>query len=263
MSDRPSKRIWKRVLLALVWVFVVLLFSFLSSCTLLIETPIHFLLGWLFHAGRVLPPQLADWRALLLPLGCLILAGWLLHRFVRWSIATKGGLRSWSPGQTISALALLLLGCAAAIAMSGIVHQAVWLFGAPQVVNRGRNIELTLAVNNARNLLFMLQDHHDTNGRYPDSLADLKFDNDIADRILRVAPGSGGLREPFILLHPGRSRIASADEPLIMSPVITSHGDKVAVGYGDGSVRATHVRQIVEILRNLDAETPRIPPRNE
>ena len=230
------------------WTFVILVFSALGSCTVLVETPIHFVLGWLFHAVKALPPLLGNWRPLVAPLGCLVLATWLIHRFVRWSQVAKGKPLSWRVGHTISATSLLMLGCGAAIALSGVLHQTVWLMSDPWTEDRGKKSDQVEAVNNTRQLMMALMEFHDSKGHYPNSLQELETEFDLPSQLAWVQNGLGKVREPFILLHPGSTRLVNADEPLIVSPVIQRVG-KIAVGYGDGSVTSLLAKDLDRVIK--------------
>lgn len=254
MSEEPialkpaRSRRWTWIIRSVLWTSVILVFSVLSSCTILVETPLHFVLGWLFHAVKALPPLLRNWQPFLAPLGCLLLASWLIHRFVCRSLVAKGKPPSWRAGHTVLAVSLLMLGCAAAIALSGIVHQAVWLMSDPWTENRGRRSEQTAAVNNARQLMMALMEFHDSKGHYPNSLRELATESDLPFQTAWLQNGSGKVREPFLLLHPGGKRLVNADEPLIVSPVIEDVG-KIVVGYGDGSVTSLRAKDLDRVIK--------------
>lgn len=254
----PGSRRWTWAIRGVLWTIVILVFSVLGSCTVLVETPVHFVLGWFFHATKALPPLLGNWRPLVAPLGCLVLATWLVHRFVRWWQVAKGEPPSWRLRHTLSAVALLLLGSGAAIALSGVVHQTVWLMSDPWIENRGKRTELTEAVNDGRQLTMALYEFHETKGRYPYSFQELE----LPQNLMWVQTANRSVREPFILLHPGGKRPVNADEPLIVSPVIQSAG-KFAVGYGDGSVRSLPEAQLGKILRTGGQASPQLFPAHE
>jgi hypothetical protein len=244
----PASRRWKWIIRGVVWTFVILVISGLGSYTVLVETPVHFVLGWLFHAVKALPPLLGNWRPLVAPLGCLVLATWLIHRFVRWSQVAKGKPPSWRVGHTISAVSLLMLGCGAAIALSGVLHQTVWLMSDPWTENRGKRMEQTLAVSNARQLVMGLFEYYEKHGRYPNSLWELEVESASLARLISVPVGYSRVNEPFILLHPGGTRAVNAGEPLIVSPVIRN-SEKIAVGYGDGSVTSLRAKDLDRVIK--------------
>jgi hypothetical protein len=256
-KPRTSRR-WTWIIRGVLWTIVILVFSALGSCTVLVETPVHFVLGWIFHAAKALPPLLGNWRPLVAPLGCLVLATWLVHRFVRWWQVAKGKTPSWRLRHTFSAVALLLLGSGAAIALSGVVHQAVWLLSDPWMEDRGKRAELTMAVNNGRRLMMALFEFHETKGRYPHGFHELE----LPQELMWVQNSNRSVREPFILLHPGGKRFVNADEPLIVSPVIQREG-KFVVGYGDGSVRSLPAVQLGKILRIGRQASPQLFPVRE
>lgn len=257
------RSLFGRIARPLFWSLVVLFFVGVTGSEILIEAPFHFSLGWMLHAKRTLPPLLVQWPSLLPPLACLVIAGFMAHRFVLWWLRTRGDAMRWKPAQTITALAILLLASAAAIAMSGIVHQSAWLANEPWHENRGRNIAQTIAVSNARQLTLLLSDYHDSHGRYPDKLQQLDLDSSILNKLIWVEPAHGEPAEPFILLKPGQPGSNHANEPLVASPVIRSTG-KVAVGYADTSVRSVMEHQFLKLLDGTHSKTsPAIPPPHE
>lgn len=247
-SKTRSVILWiiRTVILGIIVVF----FSAMMRTIVLVEFPIHFLLGWMFHSWEVLPPLLAKSHALALPLGCLVLAGVLAHRFIRSALAKNGSSRNWRPTDTFSSIVLVLLGCGAAIALSGVAHQVVWLMG-DRWVRSNHRTEQTVAVNNARQLMFALMEFHDLHHRYPNSLHELDIlsdlQSDILDRLIWVDVNDNRLEEPFILLHSGQERLSNPDEPVIVSPIIGSTG-KFVVGYGDFSVRSLPASQFNKIV---------------
>jgi len=256
----PASRRWTWVIRGVLWSLVILLFTFITGCTLLIETPVHLLRGWLFHAMKTTPQALGNWRAFVLPSGCLILAGILIHRFVQRCLVTQGAAQRLRPADTIAALSLLLLGCGAAIALSGIVHQTVWLMADPWTEDRGKRADLTACVNDARQLMLALAEFHVEKGHYPESLQELVTTLNVPSQLAWVRYGTGKVREPFLLLHPGGKRAVTADEPLIVSPILQQDG-KVVVGYGDCSVRSLPARMLDRILEDRELTKPEIPTR--
>lgn len=105
------------------FVFVVLL----APSQFILEVPYHLVCGWAFHAWKAIPPFLEKWREGVLPLGCLVLAVLLSNRFIiRWAEKKRPYL-TWKMRHTVAMFSLLLLCSGAAIAMSGVVHQAFWL----------------------------------------------------------------------------------------------------------------------------------------
>lgn len=239
---------WNQIL----WYTGFVLVSILTFSVLfvLVAVPEHLLLGWFFHGTRTLPTWLAGWRAAMLPAGCLVMAGVLLHRFIH-RLHT-----AWRLRDTVASLVLLLSGCGAAIALSGVIHEAVWLMGRPVTEVRGKRTERTNAVNSARQLAFALIEFHDENGNYPSSLAELREKGPPE----RIEIGEGQVKEPFILLLPGRMRPAAINEAILISPLV-EHGTRFVVGYGDGSVRAEPAKKLTNILQGVGNEPSVESPR--
>jgi hypothetical protein len=192
---------------------------------LLFEVPFRLLCGWAVHAWVTLPPLLPRWNELLFPLAALGLALFLTDRFIRWALAAKGTELRWQGRHTVSAGFLVLLGAAAAIAMSGIVHQMVWL-GAEPWWGRGRGYQLTEAVSNARQIAVAIQEFERKNSRYPESLSVLG----LPPNLLTVESRERGLVEPFVYLKPAKQLPAGEVVPVIVSPVLPDR-EKVCVAF--------------------------------
>ena len=197
---------------------------------------------------------------ILLPIGCLMVAGFLLHRFVCWWVKVKGNEMTWRPAHTMTALGIFLLGCAAAIAMSGVVHQLVWLSKDPWTEDRSRKPYQTEAVNNARQLLFVLYEFQEPEGRHPSSLQELEGKYQIPRRLWWVRTGDEKIPEPFVLLYPGGTESSEAIEPWIVSPIIGS-GGKIVVGYSDGSASSLPAGSLEKILQSRDFKSGNEPAR--
>ncbi len=257
-DNRPPG--WRKWLIRLACGYLVLAFlaAILGQSVVLFDLPFQVLAGWAVHAGDALPPLLHFWRALLVPLLCLLLATWLVHRFIGWARAAKGLPPSWRPAQTFSAIALFILNCAAAIAISGVAHQSVWLLGDPWFEDRGKKAELTYAVSNARQLSLVLFEFHSEMGRYPISFDELGAEIPFPKQFLWVETKRGSVKEPMILLYPGREREANADEPLAVSPIIESAG-KFVVLYGDGSASSKNREQFNKVLEMPYDDPLKIP----
>jgi hypothetical protein len=243
MSAEPEKpetsNGWKRIAGKVIRIFMIVLILLLLTGFVGVSWPfeivVHLLAGPFFHAAKNLPPFVVQWRSSLLPLACLAIAVVFAHRFIRWWITARDIPISWRWRHTVAAAALLLLGSAAAIAMSGITHQAAWLFSSPWLESN-RRVHQTVAVNNARQILLVLFEYETEHGRYPATLDEAVKEFDVSPHVLWVETGPASLREPFIFLKAGQP---SSDkiEPVLVSPLIQPD-DKVAVGFNDGSVRS-------------------------
>lgn len=225
----------------------ILILAFVTGSPMFVEIPFHFLLGWMLHAINTLPPLLPKWSGLLLPLCSLLVVGFMTHRFICWWITARNSLLKWHFSQTLTAVALLLLASAAAIAMSGIAHQSAWLLSDRWTESNMRT-EQTMAVNNARQLLIALESFHESEGHYPNSFQELEDMFAPSAKVAWVETERHGVLEPFILLKPGGTRPLEEDIPLIVSPVIRN-GEKIVVGYSDGSVSSLPAVRLDEILQ--------------
>jgi hypothetical protein len=249
-----------RILLVMI---LLLILGVLTSSFSLIEIPVHFLVGWMFHAWQNLPRLLPFWSAILLPAACIFIAGFMTHRFILWWIKTKALTTRWKPAQTITAIAILLLASGAAIAMSGITHQFAWLMSEPWTENRGKRVELTVAVNHARQLMLALTEYETLHGRLPDSLEQLRKDQDLSARLLWAEPRRNDPPEPFVLLKAGQTLPLNPDEPVIISPAIGPDG-KYVVGFSDCSVRSIPHPMLTRILEKQDSyQIPPVPANND
>jgi hypothetical protein len=154
----------------------------------------------------------------------------------------------------LAGLSLLLLVSAAAIATSGIMHQFVWLAGGKMIESRGRNADLTMAMSNGRQLMLCLLEYEDTKGRYPRSFVELEefegFEGqkETIRQLWWLDTRDGNVPEPWILLRPGSAETALAEDPVIVSPVIRSR-EKVAVVFGDSSVRSMTVKMFEDLMK--------------
>lgn len=232
----PRRKSW--IIRLAVWSFVAFFLVAATGFVLLFEVPSRLILGWAVHAWVTVPPLLPRWSELLPPLAALGLGLWLADRFIRWVLAAKGSELSWQGRHTVSAIFLLLLGAAAAIAMSGIVHQAVWL-GAEPWWGNGRGYRLAEVVGNARQIAVAIQEFERKNGRYPDSLPELG----LPPNLLTVESRERGLVEPFVYLKPAKQLPAGEAVPVIVSPVLPDR-KKVCVAFlpsGDANLMQADV----------------------
>jgi len=235
-------------LLFLPLAFLFLVFA--SRDQWMILLPFRLVFGWLIHATKALPHLFGKWDEAILPLCCLLMAAVIAHRFVRRWVDEKFPERTWRIRHTAGALSLLLLGSAAAIAASGVVHQMFWLRGG-KVIESNRRADLTEAMSNGKQLLLALFEYQDKNDRYPESFEELVpeiIQHPVQLRQLSwLGRGDERVPEPWILLKPGFSRETIV--PVILSPIIMSGKmPMVVVGYSDTSVRSFRADQIKQIF---------------
>jgi hypothetical protein len=236
--------------------FIFLVFA--SRDQWMILLPFRLVFGWLIHATKALPHLFGKWDEAILPLGCLLMAAVIAHRFVRRWVDEKFPERTWRIRHTAGALSLLLLGSAAAIAASGVVHQMFWL-ASGNLTQRNRRADVTMAVHNGKQLMLALFEFETEKDRYPYSFEELEmeFEDESYSGMIRqlwwLNTNNGKVPEPWILLHPGSSTTALSDEPVIVSPVIAGEG-MVVVGYGDASVKSIRQENLGVVLGHAKAQ---------
>lgn len=233
-------------ILFLVGAFVLLLI--LAVAPYLFQMGYHLLCGWAIHAWKALPHLFGKWQEAILPVVCLLMAAVIAHRFVRRWVDEKFPERKWRIRHTAAALSLLLLGSAAAIAASGVVHQMFWLANG-KVIQSNRRTDVTMAVNNGRQLMLALWEFQADNDRYPHSFEELVpeiiEDPESLRRLSWLNTRSGKAPEPWILLRPGSAETGLG--PVIVSPVIAGEG-MVVVGYGDGTAKMIPFGDLAEVI---------------
>lgn len=240
-----------RILFVLFFLLLILPVVF-GQRVFIIQIPFHFVCGWWIHAWKALPHLLGKWQEAVLPVGCLLMAAVIAHRFVgRW-VDEKFPARTWRIRHTAAAIALLLLGSAAAIAASGVVHQMFWLANGNMTERSGKS-DVTVAANNGRQLMFVLFEFKNEKGRYPNSFEELEMQKGNAlyalyiRKLAWLISRDGQVPEPWILLRPGSTEVALPREPVIMSPLIVRDG-VVVVLYGDNSVRSIRAENLETVL---------------
>lgn len=249
-ADGKGVKVGRGVLYTVGLFFVILFFAGATGSDWLILLPFHVICGWFIHGSKALPHLFGKWQEGILPIGCLLLAAVIAHSFVRRWVDEKFPERTWRVRHTAVVLSLLLLGSAAAIAASGVVHQMFWLANG-KVIESNRRADLTEAVNNGRQLMFALYEYQDKNGRYPESFEELVPEIfEYPESLLRLSwlgRGDGRVPEPWILLKPGFSEETIV--PVILSPIILSGKmPMVVVGYSDASVRSFRAEMLAKLL---------------
>jgi hypothetical protein len=222
----------------------------------IIRLPFHLICGWFIHATKALPHLFGKWQEAVIPIGCLLMAAVIAHRSVRRWVDEKFPERTWRIRHTAGALSLLLLGSAAAIAVSGVVHQMFWLAGG-KVIYDNRKSEYLVAMGNGRQLMMALQEFQTEKGRYPQSFEELETESGEYSGMIRrlswLDSRDREVPEPWIILHPGSSEAALEDEPVIVSPVI-SRGSFVMVGYGNSRVMPIRVENLAKLISEIRTE---------
>ena len=242
-------RVAKKVLFALFLLSLsIVILGFGGRLAFIIELPIRFFLGWAIHAWKALPHLFGKWQEAVLPLGCLLMAAVITHRFVRRWVSEKFPDRTWCIRYTAAVLSLLLLGSAAAIAASGVVHQMFWLGRGELLVNRGKGTEKAHVTMCTRNVAQAAIAFHNMKGRYPASISELEDDFLRQNYDSRMWLGDGKVGEPFILMYPGGKDELRGDKVLVVSPAFAK-GTHVVVGFGDGTAKVIPFGDLAEVIR--------------
>lgn len=228
----------------------------------LYEIPFHLLMGWALHPLSVVPTLLPRLSSAVGPLVGLFLSLWFIHRFInRFSRTGDHGIM-WRPSHSVAVLALPLLGSAAAITLSGVAHQLVWL-SQSQLVDRGnRDFERIMAMHSAKQLVLGMQEFAEEHRRYPGSIGELESAlSPEARKLTWISPAEGRPSEPFVLLRPGASPANDPTVPVLASPTLPDPGVQI-VGFADGSVRPLPLNRWLELQDGL-IQKPRPTDRHE
>jgi hypothetical protein len=238
-----------------VFIVAFLVLAFASRYSWLIEMPFHLIAGCLLHAIRALDhfarnlPGLM--KAAIFPFLATAIALWGVHRLILWWRLANGNDKGWYFKHTALAGSLVLLGSAAAIALSGIVHEAVWL---PQgkIIQSNHKSTLTMAINNARQLGMALIEHEDEHDANPASLLDLDklvMHPVSLRRMMFVDLDNPGPPEPFVLLKPGEKMSGNPSEILMIGPQMPERGDFVILR-ADNSVARLDAAKFIEVVKS-------------
>ncbi|MBK1881035.1 hypothetical protein JIN85_01335 [Luteolibacter pohnpeiensis] len=224
------------------------------------EPPLRLLGGWIVHSFIVLPIAAAKWRTMLLPASCLIVATLFGHAVVRSILRKSFTPIQWNFRQTTSVVALLLFTSSAAIAISAVAHQLVWLSTQDKITQRSGNSETTAALSIAKNLSIGIDSFQQETGRPPTTLEEVIEYLQMPDEQFRIRFDSGP-KEGFLILPPASTTALTTEAtPVVISPVLPESG-KFIVGYSDGSANSWPARRFVKFLQSRKAAAA--PPAND
>ena len=244
-NDIPGKLVgcgwW---VLGLGYVFLGMMLFGIFDIQVLFQLPFHLACGWIIHASQALPPWVAQWRSALLPVAAFLVAGWMLHRFIRWVIQAETRQRTWRRSHTLAAMVLLLLGYGAAITLIGIAHQTTWLFG-EQWISSGYIVSQNSADARAGAAVLIdeLEKFHQLHGSYPESLREL----DVPRERLVMPTGREWVLESFIYLKPDGKYPNDKNKPVIVCPMGIAE-DGFQVGFLLSDVRVLKWDELEKLL---------------
>lgn len=245
----------KSTLLAII--FSVLVYGFLGLILLAIfqEALIRLIwalvTGWFTHLIRVLPRL--DWNpelifCFLLALG---LSTWMFHRFLNW-LHQQGTLRqAWTAKRTLALTSLLLMLFGMSVAMTGIIHQSIWVMKGKVFQNSGSLSELTNSIGKAKNL-YVACFHYasDHNGIFPQAVDRTALINDgyitPENQLFSYQPQNKSLPpEPWVY-YPRKT----TDNPnlILLHSSSAAFNGKWIVAKLDGSVQAVSEEEFQKFL---------------
>jgi hypothetical protein len=256
---RFSKLKWILAILGI----AALLFVFAAMTTLVFvfELPFRFFFGWILHLIAVVPGLSPPWGQLVGISACLAVVVILTHRFIGWWLAANERETAWRLPQTLAVISLLLLGSVAAIAISGIVHQLVWLADDEFIVNSGKDVKRTVIMNHTRMLMLAMEEFREAEGRPPDSLRELEEKLGPRCPETSISPGAGRAKEPFLLVRPGAPPIRE-DVPVLISPPIRNQL-RMIIGFESGFCRIIYEREFQEWFEKYRAMSAQDPASYE
>ena len=266
MSEEELSRSGRGCLPKVLWTLAILAVAFLFLMASvrnawILELPYHLIAGCVLHGNRAVSHFAADLPRLMMaaifPLVATTIALWGAHRLILWWRLANENKTGWHFKHTALAGSLVLFGSAAAIALSGILHEAAWL---PQgkVIQSNRRTTLTVAVSNARQLGLMLFEYETENGTYPSSLLDLEklaTDSVSLRRMMFVDLDTPGPPEPFVLLKGGVATGIIPSGIVMIGPQMPENGDFVVLK-ADNSVTRLPVAKFIEVVRSAAGAEP-------
>lgn len=233
--EEASKKQWSGCggALVAVLILVALFVILMAGVGFVIEVPLYLAFGWVFFLKDNLMRINFGWEMIASWALGLIFCVWLTHAFCRW-VARQKNREPWRLVQTLRLNALVLLFFAASCALVGFVHQSIWLFTNPVVVDRSRNLDRSRNYSNMSQIYLLLMEYEEEHGVFPDSLQVLQ-DQGYADEGEVFYARMGKMREPYWYLGKGRSTSDPGQTVILVSPF--SHNGRVAYLRVDGSRR--------------------------
>ena len=266
MSEEELPRSGSGYLSKIAWALLILfgilfLLLFLARDQWILELPFHLIAGCLLHAIRALDHFARNLPGLMkvavFPCLATAIALWGAHRLILWWRLAIGKDKGWHFKHTALAGSLVLLGSAAAIALSGIVHEAVWL---PQgkIIQSNHRTPVIKAMSHARELGFALSEHENEHDANPASLLDLDklvMDPISLRRMMFVDLDTQGPPEPFVLLNPGVKMVGNPSEIVMIGPQMPERGDFVILR-ADKSVTRLPASKFIEVVKSAGSQIP-------
>lgn len=209
---------------------------------------VELLTGWVRYARELWSELAAQWRVGLLPLACLV--GFVvLIQLVLAALWARGSAGSWKRVHGNVLAGLLMLGVVAAITVSSIVREMLWVNDEATLYEEwGWDSHLSRILNEGRQISQGIVSFKKAEGRYPETLEEFQGSpHHLAGE--RWQEGrTGSVVESYIYLKPAVGQTGREKVPLLISPVVVKHG-KFAVFYTDGNGTPVRTDQLDAILQ--------------
>ena len=205
----------------------------------------HLITGWVRHAYVNVPALEWNLLTILLSTASLVGALYLFNGLVR-----RNWARDWKMGSSIKVLLLFLLTSGGAIAMTGIVHQAVWL-SKTKIYQTNHKYKRTEAMSNARQLyLAMLEMEMENN--LPHNLEDIRKwmnERDHGTEILTYTTSDYRSKRPFLLLQPGKPLSELPSETPILA-ALEAEGGKPVIVTASGQAKVLSLSEFEDLFED-------------
>lgn len=233
--------------LAFVLLYVLLMFPYL------VETPFRIIVGWALHVKHMASRVGFEWTTLAIAIASFALAWFGAHRFLLWYVGERKPGTHWRTKHTLCAMLLLLLGAGAAISLSGIVHQSVWLGSERMVMVKATSKDRDQVLGRGEQIGMALRAYAEKEGKYPLSLDSLVDGKTIYPESLiygtRGQPGEG-----FALLVAGRPRGTEERRAVAVSSEVPGVPHKIVVIRADGIAVLMDSWTLDEVIASAHAD---------
>ncbi len=249
----PQRAAWASVLarlvkgvlyVILVLFLVVLVIEIAMESIVLLQLPVHLLIGWMFYLVRVVPQTEMNVELLLCSLGALVLG----MIGLQWLMSRLRAPLCWPWRWTLTWCGMLVVMFSTSIAAVGIVHQTGWLFRLPGWIEMAGVGPHMKAMNNARQVVIAARQYasaHD--GKFPEVCAEMMPEIVSDSRIFWATVDRGMPLEPLVYAGAGLRDTDYGDLPLVWSSRPSSNGWRV-IARLDGSAEVVREEKFQEML---------------
>lgn len=249
MRTSPPASRKRRIIRGFLWALGVIVPLFLlaqAGHPWLLLIVFYLTLGWAIHAWRI--PGMIDWNfpTLLISFAGLAATVFLVRRVIDWFAAESEKPAPATPVIVRITLIVICI-CGAAISLSGIIHQAVWLAGKPLTYGIGRLSTWQHQVtSNVQTTLKSLKKHAAAHGEFPRFLSELsREDSSTASALYYQISEDPDSLEPLVYLRPGQPLEELPPEtPVLIAPRVGSL--YAVIGCANGTVSLTFRSRVMK-----------------